>query len=131
MHKAVQQQGGELMARGLNKLPRNSQQIRNYHPSETKKDTDVLYSVMLQCKLSEGKSDSFVRYVKAAPDPQCVLYTDWQMSELVKFTTKLARFSVFVADTTYNLGDFMSPLLLTSTSCSKIPLLTSIPPSLA
>ena len=106
MHKAVQQQGGELTARGLNKLPRNSQQIRNYRRSETKKDTDVLYSVMLQCKLSEGKSDSFVRDVKAAPDPQCVLYTDWQMSELVKFTTKQAEFSVFVADTTYNLGDF-------------------------
>ena len=68
MHKAVQQQGGELMAIGLNKLPRNSQQIRNYRRSETKKDTDVLYSVMLQCKLSEGKSDSFVRDVKAAPD---------------------------------------------------------------
>ena len=78
IHKAVQKQGGEFVARGLNKLPRNSQQMRNYRRSETKKDTDILYSVMLQYKLTEGKLDSFVRDVKAAPDPQCVLYTDQQ-----------------------------------------------------
>ena len=80
--------------------PRNSQQIRNYRRSETTPAPDVLYSVILQWKLSEGMSDSFVCDLKAALDPQCVLCTDWQMSELVKVTTKQAEFSVFVADTT-------------------------------
>ena len=103
---AAKQQGGELDARGLNKLPRNIDQMKNYRRSETRKDNDVLYSVMLQCKLSEGKTDAFVRDVKAAPDPQCILFTNWQLSDLVRFTTKSAEFSVFTADTTYNLGDF-------------------------
>ena len=103
---AVKQQGGEMHARGLNKLPRNVQQMKNYRRSEVKKDGDVLYSVMLQCKMSEGKSSSFVRDVKAAPDPQCVLFTEWQVSDLVRFMTKSTQFTVLVADTTYNLGNF-------------------------
>ena len=97
---------GEMHARGLNKLPRNVQQMKNYRRSEVKKDGDVLYSVMLQCKMSQGKSSSFVRDVKAAPDPQCVLFTEWQVSDLVRFVTKSTQFTVLVADTTYNLGDF-------------------------
>ena len=103
---AVRQQGGELDARGLNKLPRNIDQMKNYRRSEAKKESDVLYSVMLQCKLSEGKSDAFVRDVKAAPEPQCILFTDWQLADLVRFATKPSEFCVFTADTTYNLGDF-------------------------
>ena len=66
-----EQGGGELEAKGLNKLPRNLQQLKNYRRSEQKKDGNVLYSVMLQCKVCEGKEDTFVRDVKAAPDPQC------------------------------------------------------------
>lgn len=61
---------------------------------------------MLQCKVSEGKADAFVRDVKAAPDPHCVLFTDWQLPDLVCFATKSTEFCVFTADTTYNLGDF-------------------------
>lgn len=57
-------------------------------------------------KLSEGKSDAFVRDVKAAPEPQCILFTDWQLADLVRFATKPSEFCVFTADTTYNLGDF-------------------------
>ena len=106
LETAVHQQGGELHARGLNKLPRNVQQMKNYRRSETKKDSDVLYYVMLQCKMSEGKNDSFVRDVKAAPDPQCVLYTEAQMADLVRFTTKPTDCCVLTADTTYNLGEF-------------------------
>ena len=68
---------------------------------------------MLQCKLSEGKLDSFVRDVKAAPDPQCVLYTDQRMSELVKFTTKQTKFLSLLQTQPTTLGTFMSPYLLT------------------
>jgi len=61
---------------------------------------------MLQCKLAEGSADAFVRDVKAAPDPQCVLFFDWQLNDLVRFLTDDRDFSIFTADTTYNLGDF-------------------------
>ena len=61
---------------------------------------------MLQCKLAEGTSDAFVRDVKAAPDPQCVLFFDWQLNDLVRFLADETSFSIFTADTTYSLGEF-------------------------
>ena len=70
--QATQLQGGELEARGMCTLPRNRQQIANYRRDKNKKDENVLYSVMLECKEAQGSKESFVRDVKAAPDPQCV-----------------------------------------------------------
>ena len=111
-------------------LPRNLQQLKNYRRGEQKKDGNVLYSVMLQCKLCEGKTDAFVRDVKAAPDQQCVLFMDWQMSDLERFTTDSREYSIFTADTTYNLGDFyVTPttyqhLLLESVRSGKHPVFT-------
>ena len=80
-----------IQSRGLNKLPRNVDQMSNRR-SEAIKDSDVLYSVMLQCKLSEDKTDAFVWDVEAAPEPQCILFTDWQLSDLLRFTTKPMEF---------------------------------------
>lgn len=102
---ATKECGGELEAKGISSLPRNTQQIKNYRRSGHK-DSNVLYSVMLQCKLAEGTSDAFVRDVKAAPDPQSVLFFDWQLRDLVRFLTDENKFSIFTTDTTYNLGDF-------------------------
>ena len=42
----------------------------------------MFYSVMLECKLAQGTQEAFVRDVKAAPDPQCILYFDWQMIDM-------------------------------------------------
>ena len=64
-------EGGEVDARGLASLPRNRQQISYYRRSEKQRDNNVLYSVMLECKLAQGTEDAFVRDVKAAPEPQC------------------------------------------------------------
>ena len=61
---------------------------------------------MLQCKLTDGTSDAFVCDVKAVPDPQCVIAFDWQVNDLVRFLTDDRKFSVFTADTTYNVGEF-------------------------
>ena len=69
-------QGGEIEAKGMSNLPRNRQQIANYRRTEKKRDDNVLYSVMLECKLAQGTQEAFVRDVKATPDPQCVLFFD-------------------------------------------------------
>jgi len=60
LYKATQQFGGELEATGMQKLPRNIQQMKNYRRSGSSKDQNILYSVMLQCKLTDGTSDAFV-----------------------------------------------------------------------
>ena len=106
LYKATQECGGELEATGMQKLPRNLQQMKNYRRTGHGKDQNILYSVMLQCKLTDGTSDAFVRDVKAAPDPQCVMAFDWQVNDLVRFLTDDRKFSVFTADTTYNVGEF-------------------------
>ena len=94
-------QGGEIEAKGMSSLPRNRQQIVNYRRVEKKKDDNVLYSVMLECKLVQGTQEVFVKDVKAAPDPQCILYFDWQMIDMVRFVTtdKMEQCGI---DPTYN-----------------------------
>ena len=105
LHIAAKEKGGELTIKSLNSLPR-MQQLKNYRRSGKNKDSDVLYSVMLQCKVCEGKEECFVRDVKAARDPQCVLFTDWQLTVLELFTTDSQEHSIVSVDTTYNLGEF-------------------------
>ena len=86
-----------MRARGAAFLPRDRQQVANFRRSVSRtKDDDVLYSIMMECKLAQGKNDLFVQDVKAAPEPQCILFADWQLQDL-------CRLSV---DTTFNLGEF-------------------------
>ena len=97
-------EGGELYA-SPSDVPRNRQQISNIRCKQ-KKHPDVLYSIMLQCKLAEGSSDAFVRDVKAAPSPQSVLFFNWQLEDMARFLTNNYQFGVLTVDTTYNLGAF-------------------------
>lgn len=87
-------------------LPRNRQQISNIRRSHCVQDKNVLYSVMLECKLTQGTNDAFVRDVKAAPSPQSVLFFDWQLHDMERFLTNNHRFGVLTVDTTFNLGEF-------------------------
>lgn len=103
MQKATQDGGRELEATGMQKLPRNIQQIKNYCRAGNSKDHQVLYSVMLQCKLTENTCDAFIHDVKAIPDPQCVMMFDLQ--DLVQFFTDGRQFSAFTARITYNVGN--------------------------
>ena len=61
---------------------------------------------MLECKLTQGNSDAFVRDVKAAPSPQSVLFFDWQLRDMERFLTNNRQFGVLTVDTTFNLGEF-------------------------
>ena len=96
----------ELEATGLQKLSRNLKQIKNYRRTGHAKDQNILYSVMVQCKLTDGTTHAFVRDVKAAPDPQYIMAFDWQVNDMAHFLINERKFSVFTADTTYNLGEF-------------------------
>ena len=54
--------------------PQNWQLVSNIHRSTTGWDKNVLYSVMLECKATQGSEDMFVHDDKAVPSPQCVLF---------------------------------------------------------
>ena len=61
---------------------------------------------MLEYKVSRGLQEAFVQDVKAAPDPQCILYFSWQMQDMDRFLTQPEKFGILTRDTTYNLGHF-------------------------
>ena len=58
IYKATQMHGGEIEAKGMSGLPRNRIQISNYRRVENKKNDNVLYNVMLECKLSQGTKEA-------------------------------------------------------------------------
>ena len=80
---------------------------------------------MLECKLQQGKSAGFVKDVKAAPQPMCILSFDWQLNDMERFLTQNHSFGVALVDTTFNLGDFYVTAILILTLCLKISGLTS------
>ena len=113
----TQEAGGELNIKTPSDVPRNRQQISNIRRCTTGRDKNVLYSVMLECKVAQGSDDMFVRDVKAAPSPQCVLFFDWQLKDMTRFLTNNRKFGIFTADTTYSLGEFMLHQQRTLSSC--------------
>ena len=66
----------------------------------------MLYSITFECKLAQGKGEVFVQDVKAPPEPQSLLFYDWQANDLVHLCTNNSNFSVSTVDTTFNLEDF-------------------------
>ena len=56
VQKVTGEEGGEIEARGVAFLPRNAQQASNIRRSihGKLKESDVLYSLMLECKLAQG-----------------------------------------------------------------------------
>jgi len=108
----TKEQGGELEAHEAPSLPCDWRQVKYARQHQQVKDTNLLYTIMLECKLAQGTSQIFVQDVKAAPQPVCILSSEWQLDDMVRFLTNNHRFGILTADTTYKattLETFMSP----------------------
>ena len=84
-----------MNAASLGMLPRNREQVANFRRgnetsgvsiSSSKSTRDPLFMVMEQSKICES-GDKFVRVVTASPEPMCILATDQQLADLVRFST--------------------------------------------
>lgn len=100
--------GGMRSASAPGQLPRNERQVKylkqvsrslEYNPA------DELYSVMFQAKQEDG-SNTFVRDIKVLPDPAIVLATDYQLDDMVRFSTRVAEHCILTIDPTFSLGEF-------------------------
>ena len=108
-----EEKGGIMGATCLGELPRNRDQVSNMCRTVNSKLPlcsnkglrDPLFMVMEQCKLCES-GDKFVRVVTASPEPMCILATDQQLNDLVRFATNPNKFCVISIDPTFSLGDF-------------------------
>ena len=71
--------GGMMTASNAASIPRGQQQIsdvrRHLKFSAQGGDTSEFAMLMMKCKAANG--DAFVRCVQAAPEPLCILATDY------------------------------------------------------
>ena len=102
----TKEKGGIVNARTIGDIPRNRRQVYNIKRNQGE-DGDALLSVMAMCKQSMDKDEEpFVRIVTSAPEPMCVMCTDYQLNDIQRFCTDPACFVPLSVDPTFNLGDF-------------------------
>ena len=111
-----QKVGGIMEAKGPGQLPRNERQITNirkkerlkeYHQSDCAGSTSADDLVVVIKKAhTEDPSTQFIRAIRAAPDPAIVLANDYQIHDMVTFSTSSSEFCVLTIDLTFSLGEF-------------------------
>ena len=129
-----EQCGGVLGANSCGTLPRNRKQISSTKTSlKGSSSSDPLFSVMEECKKECKKEQSYVdpslRVVQAAPDAMCLLTSNRQLHDMVRFCTNPDQCSVLGVDPTFNLGEF-NVTVTTFTHLQLIERRTGKPPAL-
>ena len=100
--------GGFLGFQSHGVLPRNRQQVsdvkRNAKP---KKDKDEMCELIKMSRLEASQLKPFIRRVQVTPEPSCIVASDGQLNDLVRFcTTQFLPASVVCIDTTFNISNF-------------------------
>lgn len=127
-------QDGMVHAKSRGELPRNRMQVSNAKRNNftslslcsNKSLKDPLFVVMEQCKLQD---DKFVRTVTVCPEPMCLLASDQQLDDLVRFCTDSKQFSVISIDPNISMGDFSVTcityrnLLVKDTRTGQLPIM--------
>ena len=104
--------GGVLHTESCGSLPRNKKQITNMRSlantnvTSNEDERDSLYAIIEQCKQEETGCDPFVRCVQGAPDAMCVLATNLQLQDLVRFCCNPNEYCILGIDPTFSLGEF-------------------------
>ena len=106
--KVFEDAGGLLGFQSHGILPRNRQQVsdvkRNAKP---KKDKDEMCELIKMSRLEASQLKPFIRRVQVTPEPSCIVASDRQLNDLVRFrTTQFLPASVLCIDTTFNIGNF-------------------------
>ena len=128
--------GGMMTASNAASMPRGQQQVsdvrRHLKFGAQGGDTSELAMLMIKCKAAN--SDAFVRCVQAAPEPLCILATDYHLQELENNCANSHNFGVLSLDPTFDLGKFYVTPMVFPLRCStareqESHLIISPPPS--
>ena len=108
-----QKAGGSLNSRSMSEDPRNQQQARSLkHRYHKQKDSDEIYSLLMQQEHTSRPNGGFVCGLKFDGTPQYVLANKSQLQDLNRFATNPIRFSYVGMDPTFRLGRFyFTPLV--------------------
>ena len=64
-----------------------------------------VFSAFVKNQASDRKS-AFIRDVRVAPEPMCVLTTDRQLNDMVRFCCNPVEFKPFTVDPTFDIGHY-------------------------
>lgn len=119
IHKVVSDDlGGLASCSGLGQMPRNRQQVKDIgkakkgetclkNLSGNDNQDDPWYRLLGDCKKqSNDRKTAFLRDVRVAPEPLCVMATDRQLKDLERFCCNPTEFRPFTVDPTFNIGRF-------------------------
>ena len=119
VHKVVKDDlGGLASCSSVGQMPRNRQQVkdlaRNQTAAERKKNLsgnydhdDPWYRILGESKKqASNKKTAFIRDVRVAPEPLCILATDRQLNDMRRFCSNPIEYRPFTVDPTFNIGKY-------------------------
>ena len=121
VYKTVTEElGGLSGCTGIGQLPRGRQQVKDFgrkskdktnvplnNLSGTGKKDDPWFRLLGDCKKqASDRKSAFIRDVRVAPEPLCVLTTDRQLNDMVRFCCDPVEFKPFTVDPTFDIGDY-------------------------
>ena len=88
-------------------MPRNREQIHNFHKNSTSTKQDDLTVIMFKCKeQSFNANECFIREVCGAPELYVFLCNNLQLNDIVRFCCNEVNCSILGVDMTFNIGDY-------------------------
>ena len=121
VYKAVTEElGGLSSCVSLGQLPRCRQQVMDYGRQSSGKDSvpvqnisgrgredDPWFRLLGDCKKqATDRNSAFIRDARVAPEPLCILTTDRQLNDMVRFCCDPVEFKPFSVDPTFDIGDY-------------------------
>ena len=117
VYKTVTEELGDLPGcSGIGQLPRGRQQVKARDKTSVRvknisgagKQDGPWFRLLGDCKKqASDRKSAFIRDVKVAPEPMCVLTTDRQLNDMVRFCCNPVEFKPFTEDPTFDIGDFI------------------------
>lgn len=112
--------GGVSKCVSLGQLPRNRQQVKDFvrhipasqglekkNLSGRSSDDDPWYRLLGESKKqAASRKTAFIRDVRVAPEPLCVMTTDRQINDMKRFCCSPIEFRPFTVDPTFDIGHY-------------------------
>ena len=119
MYKAVAEDlGGIASCSSVGQVPRNRQQVKDLARNQTKTSKgknlsgregtdDPWYRLLGESKSQAiNRCTAFIRDVRVAPEPLCVMTTDRQLNDLKRFCCSPLEYRPFTVDPTFDIGPY-------------------------
>ena len=119
LYKTVSEDlGGIEGCISVGQVPRNRQQVKDFTRNTLKENErknlsrqggtdDPWYRLLSECKSQASKpSTAFIRDVRVAPEPLCIMTTNRQLNDLKRFCCSPVEYRPFTVDPTFDIGEF-------------------------